>query len=208
MHGPTGKIVNEWLEPGVGSTTSIPSAAAPPRPLLSEDEVKEAVRRWLAHQGFTVTVAMGHERGSTSTQGMLTGADGSSRPRGRLRRISSKATTSSVHWVNSFNEWMIGARPMPLPYQGIIDTGVWCDGFRPSPSGALAWSRSGWMLVVVRPPCAPSGSSRMSEGLTRFESFEFAQGNRLGWSVSFADCVDLACSEVVRRTAPKRPSAR
>jgi len=60
--GPGGKIVNEWLEAGAGGALIDPSMPAP-RPFLSEDEVKEAVRRWLTGQGFTVSVAMGHERG-------------------------------------------------------------------------------------------------------------------------------------------------
>jgi len=57
--------VNELLTDG----HTAPSAArpsptvAPADPLLSEDEVKEAVRRWLTGQGFAVEVAIGRERG-------------------------------------------------------------------------------------------------------------------------------------------------
>lgn len=63
--GPSGKIVNESLEGGVGGRVGVPPVPRPepPRPFLSEDEVKEAVRRWLTSQGFAVTVALGHERG-------------------------------------------------------------------------------------------------------------------------------------------------
>lgn len=61
--GPGGKIVNEWVDAESVGATGYPSAPEPPRPFLSEDEVKEAVRRWLTSQGFTVSVAMGHERG-------------------------------------------------------------------------------------------------------------------------------------------------
>lgn len=62
--GPEGKIVNEWIEPGeVAAALAYPQPAHVGAVLLSEDEVKGAVRDWLANQGFTVTVAMGHERG-------------------------------------------------------------------------------------------------------------------------------------------------
>lgn len=63
--GPGGKIVNERLVPdagGHGGASAVPPPE-PVRPFLSEDEVKEAARRWLISQGFTVTVALGHEHG-------------------------------------------------------------------------------------------------------------------------------------------------
>lgn len=63
--GPDGKIVNELLT--VSDTTPsaarLPTPATPTNVLLSEDEVKEAVRRWLTGQGFTVEVAFGRQRG-------------------------------------------------------------------------------------------------------------------------------------------------
>lgn len=63
--GPSGKIVNESLEGGAGGRVGVLPVPPPqpPHPFLSEDEVKEAVRRWLTSQGFAVTVALGHERG-------------------------------------------------------------------------------------------------------------------------------------------------
>jgi biotin operon repressor len=63
--GPSGKVVNRLrMTPDI----SVPTAAAPPpasipRALLTEDEVKAAVRDHLTAAGYAVTVRWGRERG-------------------------------------------------------------------------------------------------------------------------------------------------
>lgn len=61
---PDGKLVNEWLEtPSLDRAGHLSTSVVPSESLISEDQVKEAVRCWLVEQGFAVSVAMGRERG-------------------------------------------------------------------------------------------------------------------------------------------------
>lgn len=65
--GPDGKIVNALLTGSTAPPPPAPPSLTPPRPissgLLSEDEVKSAVKDHLEAEGFRVHIAWGRERG-------------------------------------------------------------------------------------------------------------------------------------------------
>lgn len=61
--GPDGKIVNSLPDLSEPRNRPIPAPVVPGTSRLTEDEVKEAVRAYLAGRGFEVTVAWGRVRG-------------------------------------------------------------------------------------------------------------------------------------------------
>lgn len=129
--GPDGKIVNEWLDslnatPSGQPTKVLLSAST----LLSEDEVKEAVRKWLVGQEFQVVVAMGRERGIDLD---------ARHPDGRRWIIEAKGAVTSAQQQGSY---FLGALGEPIQRMSdpdattpwhcrpTLDIEGWLGGFR------------------------------------------------------------------------------
>ena len=142
-----GKLVNR-------ATGLTPPAASVPAPtptaaeLVSEDEVKEAVRAHLEARGYEVTVAWGRAHGIDLE---ATGPEvvSPSTRRATCLRSSSRRTTSSGRWVNSCGGCRIRARPTAWPSPTFESSGLSWDASRPRPGRGYVSASTSW---PGRPP--------------------------------------------------------